>query len=398
LALFTYQTVDANGSKINGTIDAISEAMALSALTNKGYVVLSLQEVKQKKIGPIFSIRLLDVMTFSRQLATMIESGVNLAMALDVLSAQDVFTPKFRSIIAKVLAEIEAGMTFGEALRAERVFDEVFINLVEAGETSGTLAETLEKVAQFYESQKRLKDEIRSAMAYPIFVLIFALLMIGGIVMIILPQLISGFGRQPEGIMAALMNLNVFVTNYWPILIPIVIGIIAGLFFYLKTRNGKQVTSFLLGNIPIIKTIRLNSCLERFCRTLSVMTATGVDIIKGLELSSKAAGDIRFERVTNEMAESIKQGTSLETAFDEAEIFPGIVVAMVGTGERTGKLDAVLEKVGIFFEEKVRASVKQLVSLIEPTLIVFVGLFIAFIAYTMYTSMYSGMEGVAGGF
>ncbi|HPE67804.1 MAG TPA: type II secretion system F family protein [Thermotogota bacterium] len=393
---FSYKATDINGTRLNGVVTSTNEAAAVNSLINKGYVVLSLKEVKSHRMKPLFSLKLMDLMTFSRQLATMVEAGVNLANALEVLAEQEVFSPRFRKIVTNVLVNIESGMSFAEALQNEKAFDEIFINMVDAGETSGTLSETLDKVASFYESQKRLRDEIKSATTYPAFILVFAVVMVVVITFFILPKLVESFGTEPTGIMAVLMKANKFIGDNWIIVVLALVGLAIGTFFFLKTSAGKSTVSAIMGVIPAVKNIRRNSSLERYCRTLAVMMSTGVDIIKSLDLASKASGDIRFEKITETMTDSIKAGTSLEAAFDDAGPFPGIVVAMVGTGERTGKMDAVLEKVAIFFEEKVRTSVKQLVSLLEPAMIVFVGLFIAFIAYTMYSSIFQGQQNISG--
>jgi len=195
--------------------------------------------------------------------------------------------------------------------------------------------------------------------------------------------------------MAILMQASNFLRGNWLILLLIVVGLGIFLAYYLKTFAGKKALSYILSVIPAVKNIRRNSSLERYCRTLSVMVGAGVEILRALELASKAANDYRFEKSAQEMAERIKTGETLEQAFTEAELFPGIVIAMVGTGEKTGKLDKVLDKVGDFFEERVRTSVKQLVSMLEPAMMVVVGGFIGLIAYAMYSSMFSGQQNLS---
>ena len=389
---YSYKATDASGNRITGLVNSASEASAVTALINRGYVVLALQTVNERKSKRVMTLRLLDIMTFSRQLATMIEAGVNLANALATLAEQEVFSPKFRMIVVNVLSNIEAGMSFSEALDNEKAFDDLFVNLIEAGETSGTLSETLEKVAGFYESQKRLKDEIKSAISYPVFVMGFSVIMVIGILVFVLPKLVEAFGGAAEGMMAVLMQASTFIRSNWIILLIALVGLGVFLLYYLKTFAGKKALSYIMSVIPAVKNIRKNSSLERYCRTLAVMVSSGVEIIRALELASKAANDVRFEKTAQEMAEQIKTGVTLEQAFSDTELFPGIVIAMVGTGEKTGKLDTVLDKVSDFFEEKVRTSVKQLVSMLEPAMMVIVGGFIGLIAYAMYSSMFSGQQ------
>ncbi len=399
MATYTYKATDMSGSRVNGVINSTSESSAVNSLSKQGLVVLSIDVAKSSNVGlSLFPLKLLDLMTFSRQLAIMLNSGVNLAAALEVLADQEVFSARFRKTVSSLLINIESGMSFSEALRNEKKFDDIFVNLVDAGENSGSLENALDKIARFYESQKRLKDEVKSATTYPMFILVFGIIMVIVVMFFILPKLAESFGGAPSGIMAKLMELNIFLTENWLLVTVVLIGAAVGLFFFFMSNAGKMTISYVLGIVPGVKQIRINSALERYCRTLSVMITSGVDIIKALALASNASNDPRFVNKVEEMSDNIKQGMSLENAFSQAGIFPGLVIAMVGTGERTGKLDEILEQVADFFEEKVRTLVKQVTSIIEPSMIVLVGLFMAFIAYAMYSSIFQGQQNITGGF
>ncbi len=399
MATYTYKATDMSGSRVNGVINSTSESSAVNSLSKQGLVVLSIDTAKSKAgTFSLFPLKLMDLMTFARQLSIMLNSGVNLAAALEVLAEQEVFSSRFRKIIASLLVNIESGMSFSEALRNEKGFDDIFVNLVDAGENSGSLENTLDKVAQFYESQKKLRDEVKSATTYPMFILVFGILMVIVVMFFILPKLAESFGGAPSGIMAKLMDLNIFLTENWLLVTIVLIGAAIGLFFFFKSSAGKNTISYVLGIVPGVKQIRINSALERYCRTLSVMIASGVDIIKALRLASNASSDPRFVNKVEEMSDNIKEGMSLENAFSQSGVFPGLVIAMVGTGERTGKLDDILEQVANFFEDKVRTLVKQVTSIIEPSMIVLVGLFMAFIAYAMYSSIFQGQQNITGGF
>src|SRR6056297_1996846 len=399
MATYTYKSTDMSGSRVNGVINSTSESSAINSLSKRGLVVLSIDVAKSKSgIFSLFPLKLLDLMTFSRQLAIMLNSGVNLAAALEVLAEQEVFSSRFRKIISSLLINIESGMSFAEALKSEKGFDDIFVNLVDAGETSGSLENTLDKIAKFYESQKKLKDEVKSATTYPMFILVFGIIMVIVVMFFILPKLAESFGGAPSGIMAKLMDLNIYLTENWLLVTIVLIGATIGLLFFFLSKAGKITISYVLGIVPGVKQIRINSALERYCRTLSVMIASGVDIIKALRLASNASNDPRFVNKVEEMSDNIKEGMSLENAFSQTGVFPGLVIAMVGTGERTGKLDDILEQVADFFEDKVRTLVKQVTSIIEPSMIVLVGLFMAFIAYAMYSSIFQGQQNITGGF
>jgi type IV pilus assembly protein PilC len=399
MATYTYKATDMSGSRVNGVINSTSESSAVNSLSKQGLMVLSIDPVKQRSgTFSLFPLKLDDLMTFARQLAIMLNSGVNLAAALEVLAEQEVFSGRFRKIISTLLVNIESGMSFAEALRSENCFDDIFVNLVDAGENSGSLENTLDKVARFYESQKKLKDEVKSATTYPMFILVFGIIMVIVVMFFILPKLAESFGGAPSGIMATLMDLNIYLTENWLLVTIVLISAAVGLFFFFKSSAGKATISYILGIVPGVKQIRVNSALERYCRTLSVMIASGVDIIKALRLASNASNDPRFVNKVEEMSDNIKEGMSLENAFSQTGIFPGLVIAMVGTGERTGKLDDILEQVADFFEDKVRTLVKQVTSIIEPSMIVLVGLFMGFIAYAMYSSIFQGQQNITGGF
>ncbi|MDN5360228.1 MAG: type pilus assembly protein PilC, partial [Thermotogaceae bacterium] len=179
MATYTYKATDMSGSRVNGVINSTSESSAVNSLSKQGLMVLSIDPVKQRSgTFSLFPLKLDDLMTFARQLAIMLNSGVNLAAALEVLAEQEVFSGRFRKIISTLLVNIESGMSFAEALRSENCFDDIFVNLVDAGENSGSLENTLDKVARFYESQKKLKDEVKSATTYPMFILVFGIIMV----------------------------------------------------------------------------------------------------------------------------------------------------------------------------------------------------------------------------
>src|SRR6056297_660110 len=248
MATYTYKATDMSGSRVNGVINSTSESSAVNSLSKQGLMVLSIDPAKNKEgVFSLFPLKLDDLMTFSRQLAIMLNSGVNLAAGLEVLSEQEVFSSRFRKIISSLLVNIEAGMSFAEALRNEKGFDDIFINLVDAGENSGSLENTLDKIARFYESQKKLKDEVKSATTYPMFILVFGIIMVIVVMFFILPKLAESFGGAPSGIMAKLMDLNVYLTENWLLVTIAVIGAAIGLFFFFMSNAGKNTISYVLG-------------------------------------------------------------------------------------------------------------------------------------------------------
>lgn len=389
MAFYKYTAVDRTGKRVKGVLEADSRSQLIDLLKKRQYAVLNVEQVGSRKENVFFGLSLAELVIFSRQLSTMVGAGVRIKDALAILSNQVVFSSRFRRIINHLVVSLETGSSFSEALRNEKVFDSIFINLVSAGEEGGVLDKSLEKAADFYESSKKLQDEVKSAMAYPIFVLVFAIGVIFIISFYILPRLISAFGSIPiSGIIRFLMNVNAFLSTNWLSSLITAIFVVVGLTIFMRTRYSAYVREFLSSLFPPAAKLRNMMSIERFCRTLSVLTGSGVLLTKAVEMAAAASNSPKVIKKSKQLSERIKAGASLRQAMIEAGIFPQLVYELVGTGEETGKLEEVLAKVADFYEDQVRVGVKKLVSLIEPMLIAGVGGFIAFMAFTMYSTIF----------
>jgi type IV pilus assembly protein PilC len=412
--VFEYKGIDRSGKKLKGIVQADSIKEALDKLKEQGVLVTDIVEKSEKRVsvrtsaGPVspgrnvakkrtvFQVKLKDIVLFARQLETMISAGLRLVDAIMTLSEQEVFSKKFRSILREVAADMKGGMSFSDALERQGVFDSIFINMVRAGEEGGVLDVTMKKIANYYEGMNRLREQVKSSMAYPMFILGFAVAVVIVISVFILPKLISVFGTTPQGgVLGMLMKLNYIFTKKWYILLPIVVVIGVGLKFFLDTVYGAYLKEFIGGLIPPIRKLRLKMANERFTRTLGVLIGSGVPMVNALDMAAKASNNPRFMAIISKVIEEVKAGSNLKDSLKRTGIFPQIVYEMVGTGEQTGKLDVVMEKVADFYEEEILADTKKLVSLIEPMMIAFVGLFIAFIAFTMYSTIFQ-MQGQFG--
>lgn len=412
--VFEYKGIDRSGKKLKGIVQADSIKEALDKLKEQGILVTDIVEKSEKRVsvrtstGPVspgrnvakkrtvFQVKLKDIVLFARQLETMISAGLRLVDAIMTLSEQEVFSKKFRNILREVAADMKGGMSFSDALERQGVFDSIFINMVRAGEEGGVLDVTMKKIANYYEGMNRLREQVKSSMAYPMFILGFAVAVVIVISVFILPKLISVFGTTPQGgVLGMLMKLNYIFTKKWYILLPVVVIIGVGLKFFLDTVYGAYLKEFIGGLIPPIRKLRLKMANERFTRTLGVLIGSGVPMVNALDMAAKASNNPRFMAIISKVIEEVKAGSNLKDSLKRTGIFPQIVYEMVGTGEQTGKLDVVMEKVADFYEEEILADTKKLVSLIEPMMIAFVGLFIAFIAFTMYSTIFQ-MQGQFG--
>lgn len=386
---FQYTALTPDGKRIKGTVQANSESQAADLIRRRNYIVLKIQPVASKRDFVLFGVHLNELVVFCRQLATMVSAGVRLKDALSILSRQDVFSSRFRRIITNLVLSLEMGMSFSEALRNEKVFDSIFINLVSSGEEGGVLDKALEKAADFYESSKKLQDEVKSAMAYPTFVLFFAIGVIFLITFYILPRLISVFGSIPtSGVVRFLMNANRYLSQHWLSVLITLILVVIGIVIFSRTRYVSYVKEWLATLFPPLARLRNMMAVERFCRILGTLVGSGVLLTKAVEMAAAASNSPRLIKLSRHISERVREGASLRQAMLESGVFPQLVYEMVGTGEETGKLEEVLLKVADFYEDQVRTGVRRLVSLIEPMLIAGVGGFIAFMALTMYSTIF----------
>lgn len=395
---FTYKGLDRSGRKLKGIINAENLKEALDKLKQQGVLVtdvtqkdvqMTVQSGSTGRKKAVFQLRAKDIVLFARQLETMISAGVRLVDAVMTLSEQEIFAKKFRNILKEVASDMKGGMSFSDALERQGTFDSIFINMVRAGEEGGILDITMKKVANYYENSNRMREQVKSSMAYPMFILGFAVVVVIVISVFILPKLITVFGAVPDsGLLGMLMKMNFVFTQRWYILFPVVIAVGVGLFFFLKTVYGGYVKDFFGNLLPPVKKLRQKMTNERFTRTLGVLIGSGVSMINALDMAARASNNTKFITTIVKVNEEVKAGSNLKDALKRAGIFPQIIYEMVGTGEETGKLDVVMEKVADFYEEEILTDTKKLVSLVEPMMIAFVGIFIAFIAFTMYSTMF----------
>jgi len=397
MPFYRYVAFDGSGRKIKGIMEAESELRAANVLGERGLAVVSLKEVRRRKTFVLFPISIRELASFSRQLATMISAGVRIKEALTILARQEMFSRRFRKVLLETIIDLETGSSLAEALSNRRVFDPVFINLVAAGEEGGVLDKSMEKAAEFYESSKRLQDEIKSAMAYPTFVLVFAIIIVMVISFYILPNLIEAFGGEVplSPTVSFLMNVNRNLKTNWPVVSIVASLVIIGFVILMKSKAGVYIKDTLSLLFPPALKIRKAMGLERFTRTLGVLIGSGVRLTDAIEMSAKASNNLTIISKAEQIIDSVRKGESLRNAFAESNVFPQLIYEMVGTGEETGKLDEVLQKVADFYEDVVRNSIKRLISLVEPMMIAGVGGFIAFLAYTMYTTIFQ-MEQMIG--
>ncbi len=392
---FTFNAVNPSGKTVKGKLDAPNEVALINKLSQEGYIILNVQPVKAKKKNMHLRAKLGDLVLFTRQFATMINAGVRVKDALKILARQEAFTKPFRKSLEGILISIDGGMSLSEAFEEAGVFDPVLVNLVQAGESGGVLDEALLKLSKFYEDNKKIRDEIRSAMAYPVFVSIFAILILMVISLFILPNLFHAFGNtKPTGIVAMLMNANDYVAHNWMSVVIFLAASFVGGYYFMRTPYGIAVKNFILSLVPPIKKLRRLESASSFSKTLATLISSGVTIIEAVDMAANSTSDPNLMKAVPQMVDILKNGGTLKEAMQSVKYFPQLLVEMVGTGEETGRVDEMLNKVADFYDEEVSVKLKQIVSMIEPAMIGIIGIAVGFLTFSLYQTMFNLENGV----
>jgi type IV pilus assembly protein PilC len=389
-----------------GELTLDSQDEALQALRKRRIIISSVREKKAGgKIGmPKFGggVSTRDLAIFTRQFATMINAGLPLVQCLDILSKQ---TEKedFRSVIAQVMRDVEAGTTLAEALGKKehsKTFDELFVNMVEAGEAGGILDNILQRLATYIEKAEALKRKIKGAMVYPAVVLSVAVLATSFMLIFIIPtfaRMFTGFGAELPLPTKIVMGLSSFLRAYWWAIIMTGIGIVVGLQRYYITEKGHlQIDGFLL-KVPVLGDVLRKGAVARFTRTLATLISSGVPILNGLEITARTAGNRVVQNAIMAARASIREGETIAAPLRQSTVFPQMVVQMISVGEETGALDDMLTRIADFYDDEVDTAVDSLTSLIEPIMIVVMGSIVGGMVIAMYLPMFKLINVVAGG-
>lgn len=381
------------GLFVSGETEAESEGDLILALRKRGIIP---RYVKEKQEGKAFRLRggvsQKEILFFTRQFATLFASGVPIVQAFEALIGQ-VKNKNFRKVLIQMRNDIEKGSSLADAMKKHpRVFSSLYVNMVRAGEEGGMLDKVLFRMADYFEKMIRLRRKIIGAMIYPSIVIAVAILVVAIIMVFVIPTFAKLFGEMglqlplPTRITIALSNFMVQAGIF------IILGII-GFFIFIKlfrrTDKGKKITDSILLKFPLLGVILLKASLSRFARTLGTLLGSGVPILNSMEISARASGNKVIEDVVIEMKEDITAGKSLtEVLKSRPELFPPIFIQMVNVGESTGGTDEMLNKVSDFYDEEVDNAVANLMNMLEPALIVFLGVTIGFIVISLYLPIF----------
>ncbi len=398
---FTYLAREAGtGREIRNTLEAVTEQAAIAALLNRNLLVVSIQEKLGKKGKTAGGkVPLADLVVFTRQLATMIDAGLAMVQSLQALAEQTT-NKVMRDVIKDVCARVEGGDNFSAALQKHpKVFNRLYVCMVDAGEKGGLLAEILSRLATYLENTARLRKKVKSAMMYPTAVTVIAIVITIFLLVKVVPvfaDIFEGFGAKLPTPTLWLINVSEFVQNSLIYLLPGAGLLVYGWFAYIKTRHGREFWDRTRIKLPIFGSIAHKICLARFTRTLASLIRSGVPILEVLNIVANTCGNVIMEKSIRSASADIERGEGISTALGKHPIFPTMIIRMVTAGEQTGKIDSMLERVADFLDEEIEATLSGLTSLIEPLLIVFLGVVVGGIVVCMFLPIFKLSDVVSG--
>lgn len=390
---YQWEGINQSGEKINGTIEAHSLAIAKTELRKQG--VITRKIVKKRKSlfgGKGKKIKSPDITIFSRQLATMIEAGIPLVQAFDIV-AKGQSNQRMKELVENIRTDVESGTTLAEALRKYPVhFNELFCNLVDAGEQSGSLDTMLDKVATYKEKIESIKKKIKKALVYPMAIMVVAFVVTAGLLIFVVPQfesLFEGFGADLPALTRGVIRLSEIFQAYWYLIFGALGAGVYGFIYSLKHSEtfAHNVDRYLL-KLPIVGKIIENASIARFARTLSITFAAGLPLVDALQSVSGATGNYLFAKATTDIREEVSNGQQMQVAMENTKMFPNMVVQMIAIGEESGALEQMLKKVADFYEDEVDNAVDSLSSLLEPVIMAVLGVLVGGMVVAMYLPIF----------
>jgi type IV pilus assembly protein PilC len=392
---FTYKGTNRAGTAVAGEMTANNKTELQTMLRRQSITPTKMSEKGKEFNLPTFGggVTAKELAVFTRQFSVMIDAGLPLVQCLEILASQQE-NKLFQKVLIGTRGAVEGGSTLSAAMKAyPKVFDPLYSNMVEAGETGGILDTILQRLSTYIEKNVKLKRAVKSALVYPIGVLTIAAAVITLLLWKVVPifaTLFAGLGVDlplPTKIVIALSN---FVGSIFGLLIFVaVIGIIFALKAWYGTAQGRMVMDTLVLKLPVIGILMRKIAVARFTRTLGTLISSGVPILEGLDITAKTSGNAVVEKALFQVRKSLEEGKSLTEPLKECEVFPGMVTQMISVGEQTGAMDAMLSKIADFYEEEVDAAVKDLLTALEPVMIVFLGVVVGGVVISMYLPLFS---------
>lgn len=392
VSVYAWEGLDKKGTKVTGEINGHNPALVKAQLRKQGINPTKVRKKSVSIFGKGKKIKPLDIAFFSRQMATMMKAGVPLLQSFDIIS-EGHENPNMRKLVDDLKQEVAAGHSFATALRQKPLyFDDLFCNLVDAGEQAGALEALLDRVATYKEKTESLKAKIKKAMTYPIAVVAVAFIVTGILLLKVVPQfqsIFDGFGAKLPTFTLMVIGLSQIVQDYWWILLA---GIALGIFLFRRAyRNSEKFRNGLdraLLKVPIIGPLLYKSAVARYARTLSTTFAAGVPLVEALDSVAGATGNVVFRNAVNKVKQDVSTGMQLNFSMRSTGVFPMLAVQMTAIGEESGALDSMLDKVATYYEDEVDNMVDSLTSLMEPMIMAVLGVIVGGLVIAMYLPIF----------
>ena len=390
----------ASGREIRSSVEAANEQSAIAALLNRNLLVVSIQEKLAKKgKSQGGKVALNDLVVFTRQLATMIDAGIAIVQALQALAEQ---TPNkvMRDVINDVCSRVQSGESYSEALQKHpKVFNRLYVSMISAGEKGGMIAEIMARLATYLENTERLRKKVKTALMYPTAVTVVAIGITTFLLVKVIPvfkDVYSGFGAKLPAPTEVLMDISDLVRHWFVLLLILAGAAIWGWLSFIKTKSGREFWDARRIKLPIFGGIAHKICLARFTRTLASLIRSGVPILEVLQIVSQTVGNVVMEKAIKIAMGDIERGEGISAALGKNPIFPSMIIRMLSAGEQTGKIDEMLERVSNFLDGEIEATLSGLMSLLEPIMIVVLGVLIGGMVICMFLPIFNLANIVSG--
>jgi len=392
---YKYQGTSRDGKSMSGVMTATSKADLANILKRQQITPTKMSEKGKEFNIPVFGggVDSKELAIFTRQFSVMIDAGLPLVQCLEILASQQE-NKTFQKVLTATRSQVEGGATLSASMRsAPKVFDALYVNMVEAGETGGILDTILQRLSGYIEKNVKLQRAVKSALVYPIGVLTVA----GGVITLLLWKVVPIFATLFAGLGVTLplptkivITLSNIVGSYFGLMALVGAALsIFGLKVWYGTPQGRMVMDTIILKLPVLGILMRKIAVARFTRTLGTLISSGVPILEGLDITAKTAGNAVVEKALNSVRKALEEGKSLTEPLKESQVFPGMITQMIAVGEQTGAMDAMLSKIADFYEEEVDAAVKDLLTALEPVMIVFLGLVVGGVVISMYLPLFS---------
>ena len=389
---YVYKVITKDGKEKKGTVESNSKEKAILTLKQEGNTIISVEEGsvlnKELKLGGK-KIKARDVGVFCRQFNSLLTAGVSVVASLGML-AEQTENKTMAVAIQNMHASVQKGENLSNSMRKEGIFPPVLISMISAGEASGNLEGSLVRMAEHFEKDAKLKGMVKKAMIYPIVLLVVAVAVLVIMVVAVIPSfsdMFADMGSKLPGLTQALLDLSEFIQNYWYIVVIVVVAIVAAYKIYTNSDNGKRTMAVLQMKLPGLGNLNTKSESARFARTLSTMLASGMTMVEAMEITSSTMGNILFREALEESTVQIQRGVSLSDSMKKCELFPPLILHMVGIGEETGNLEEMLNNCANYYEEETELATQSLMAMMEPMIIIVLAVIVCVILGAIYGPM-----------